>query len=70
MPAAAQVEYMAQVREAFMSEDTMTVLMALVAEPLAACPRMREQDVLLVQLVVTFLRNLLCIPDGTATAGP
>ena len=31
--------------------------------------RMAEQDAQLVQLVITFVRNLLCIPDRTSTAG-
>lgn len=64
-----QAEYMQLVKEAFMEKDAMAVIVGLVAEPLAKHPRMTEADGLIVQLVITFIRNLLKIPDRAATAG-
>ena len=64
-----QAEYMQRVREAFMAKDAMAVIVGLVAEPLGRHPRMTEADGLVVQLVITFFRNLLTIPDRAATAG-
>lgn len=65
----AQVEQMQTVKEAFLAEDALAVVTALVADPLARHPRMTQQDALLVQLVITFMRNLLAIPDQLASAG-
>ena len=64
-----QAEYMQLVKEAFMEKDAMAVIVGLVAEPLCRHPRMSEADGLIVQLVVTFIRNLLVIPDRAITAG-
>ena len=64
-----QAEYMQLVKEAFMERDAMAVIVGLVAEPLSRHPRMSEADGLIVQLVITFIRNLLVIPDRAATAG-
>ena len=60
---------MQAVKEAFLAQDALAVVTALVAEPLARHPRMTQQDTLLVQLVITFLRNLLAIPDQYASGG-
>lgn len=64
-----QADYMQLVKEAFMEKDAMAVIVGLVAEPLSRHPRMSEADGLIVQLVITFIRNLLVIPDRAATAG-
>ena len=64
-----QAEHMQLVKEAFMERDAMAVIVGLVAEPLSRHPRMSEADGLVVQLVITFIRNLLVIPDRAATAG-
>ncbi|KAK9830387.1 hypothetical protein WJX72_011470 [[Myrmecia] bisecta] len=64
-----QVEYMQQVKEAFLGQDAMAVVVGLVADPLGRHPRMNEKDVLIVQLVIAFIRNLLCVPDRAADAG-
>ena len=64
-----QAEYMQLVKEAFMEKDAMAVIVGLVAEPLSRHPRMSEADGLIVQLIITFIRNLLVIPDRAATAG-
>jgi hypothetical protein len=53
----------AQVKAAFLAKDAMSVVMGLVTGPLGRHPRMSEQDCVTVQLVLTFIRNLLCIPD-------
>lgn len=64
-----QADYMQLVKEAFMEKDAMAVIVGLVAEPLSRHPRMTEADGLIVQLIITFIRNLLTIPDRAATAG-
>lgn len=60
---------MQQVKEAFLSQDALAIVVALVVEPLSQVNRMGEQDAQLVQLVITFIRNLLSIPDRSITAG-
>ena len=69
--AAQQVEYMAAVKEAFLARDALAVVMALVAEPLqrSAAGRPTTADANTVQLVLTFLRNLIVLPDRAPTAG-
>ena len=52
-----------------MAQDAMAVVVGLVAEPLGRHPRMNAADESIVQLVITFIRNLLQIPDRAATAG-
>lgn len=64
-----QVDCLQLVKEAFLNEDALAIVVALIAEPLSKRVRMSELDAQLVQLVVTFVRNLLCIPDRSATAG-
>lgn len=60
---------MQEVKEAFLSKDVLTVVAALVLEPLADINRLREEDARVVQLILALLRNLLCIPDRSVTAG-
>ena len=65
-----QITYMQDVKAAFLAQDALAVVAALVAEPLGKLPRsLQRQEELLLQLVITFLRNLLAIPDRSATAG-
>ena len=64
-----QIESLQQVKEAFLNQDALAIVVALVAEPLSRSTRMNEQDAQLVQLVITFVRNLLCVEDRAATAG-
>lgn len=66
---ALQIDCQQQVKEVFINQDALAIVVALVAEPLSASGRMNEQDAQLVQLVITFVRNLLCIEDRAATAG-
>eukprot|EP00890_Picochlorum_soloecismus_P004580 jgi/Picsp_1/5122/NSC_02485-R1_timeless family protein len=51
--------YMRQVCEAFLSEDAIAAIVTLLAEPLSKHPNMDDKDSALVELVITFLRNLL-----------
>ena len=60
---------MQHVKAAFLTKDALAVVVGLVAEPLSSSANMTEQAAHMVQLVVTFVRNLLCIPDCSATAG-
>ena len=48
-----------QVCEAFLSEDAIAAIVTLLAEPLSKHPNMDDKDSALVELVITFLRNLL-----------
>jgi len=54
-----QSMYMRQVCEAFLSEDAIAAIVTLLAEPLSKHPNMDDKDSALVELVITFLRNLL-----------
>ena len=66
----AQTSHMQDVKAAFLAQDALAVVAALVAEPLGKLPRsLARQEELLLQLVITFLRNLLAVPDRAATAG-
>ncbi len=62
---------MAAVKEAFLARDALAVVVALVAEPLQrhAAGRAGAADANTVQLVLTFLRNLVVLPDAAPTAG-
>lgn len=66
-----QVEVMLDIKDAFLTQDALAVVIALVGPPLMrhAERQMSDRDVLIVQLVVTFLRNLIVIPDCSATSG-
>lgn len=50
---------MRQVCEAFLSENAIAAIVTLLAEPLSKHPSMDDKDSALVELVITFLRNLL-----------
>ena len=62
---------MLDVKDAMLAQDAIAVVVALVEQPLMrhADGLMTERDVLIVQLVITYLRNLVVIPDPTSTAG-
>lgn len=61
---------MAAVKEAFLARDALAVVVALVAEPLQRLTAGRQStaDANTVQLVLTFLRNLLVLPDSSPAA--
>ncbi len=69
--ACVQVEVMHDVKDAFLAQDALAVVVALVSRPLMrhADGHMSDRDVLIVQLVVTFLRNLIVIPDSGSSSG-
>jgi hypothetical protein len=62
---------MLDVKDALLAQDALAVVIALVGQPLMrhADGLMTDRDVLIVQLVITFLRNLIVIPDHVNTAG-
>ena len=62
---------MRDVKEAFLAQDALVVVVSLVAQPLSrhAESLMTERDTLIVQLVITFLRNLIVIPDSARQSG-
>lgn len=65
-----QITYMQNIKAAFLAQDALAVVAALVTEPLSKLPQaLSRQEELLVQLVITFLRNLIAVPDRAATAG-
>ncbi len=47
-------------------EDALAAVAGLLAEPLSRHPRMSASEAALVQLVITFLRNLAAVPDVPA----
>lgn len=62
---------MLDVKDAFLAQDALVVVVSLVAQPLTrhAEGLMTERDTLIVQLVITFLRNLIVIPDSASCSG-
>ncbi|CAL5223392.1 g5900 [Coccomyxa viridis] len=65
---ASQLDVMLDVKDAFLAQDALVVIVSLVAQPLTrhAEGLMTERDTLIVQLVITFLRNLIVIPDSAS----
>lgn len=65
-----QVTYMQNIKAAFLAQDALAVVAALVTEPLSKLPQaLPRQEELLLQLVITFLRNLIAVPDQNVTDG-
>ncbi|GIL56078.1 hypothetical protein Vafri_11513, partial [Volvox africanus] len=58
-----QEGYVRDVKEAMLQQDALVAVLGLVAEPLAAHPRMSPEQQGAVQLVMVLLRNLLSVPD-------
>ncbi|GLC44839.1 hypothetical protein PLESTF_001102100 [Pleodorina starrii] len=58
-----QEGYVRDVKEAMTQPDALVAVLGLVAEPLAAHPRMSPEQQGAVQLVLALLRNLLAVPD-------
>lgn len=61
-----QVHHMQSVKEACLSQDALAAIMTLTHVPLSHHPHMTGEDHMMVQLVITFFRNLLCVPDVAA----
>ncbi|KAG7667153.1 hypothetical protein NADE_003050 [Nannochloris sp. 'desiccata'] len=64
-----QSTHMQQVCEAFLAQDALAVIVGMLAEPLSRHPKMTDKDTALVELVITFLRNLLVatVPPADAS---
>jgi timeless len=64
-----QAIHMQQVCEAFLAQDALAVIVGMLAEPLSRHPKMTDKDTALVELVITFLRNLLVatVPPADAS---
>ncbi|KAI8471860.1 MAG: timeless protein-domain-containing protein [Monoraphidium minutum] len=60
---ALQLQYLRDVKEAALQRDALAAIVGLSAGPLSRHPRMSDDDHMTVQLVITFVRNLLAIPD-------
>ena len=62
---------MLDIKDAFLAQDALAVVIALVGPPLMrhAERQMTDKDLLMVQLVITFLRNLIVIPDSSGSSG-
>ena len=65
---AQQALYMQHVCEAFLAQDALAVIVGLLAEPLSRHPKMTDKDTALVELVITFLRNLLAATEPASGA--
>jgi len=65
-----QAERMQQVCEAFLAQDALAVIVGLLAEPLSRHPKMTDTDTALVELVISFLRNLLAATIPLPGASP
>lgn len=61
---ALQAAHMRSVKEALLDADALASLLGLLAGPLSRHPAMAEEDRLAVQLVLTFVRNLLAVPEA------
>ncbi|KAK9840302.1 hypothetical protein WJX74_007181 [Apatococcus lobatus] len=66
---ASQIGLMQRAADAFVSSEALPVIVGLVVAPLERHPRMTEEDALIVQLVIAFLRNLVTLPDPPLTPG-
>ncbi|GBF93528.1 hypothetical protein Rsub_06248 [Raphidocelis subcapitata] len=62
-----QLRYARDIKAAFLNRDALAAVIALTAGPLSRHPRMSDEDHLTVQLVITFVRNLLAVPDPPPT---
>lgn len=60
---------MQKVKEAFLKEGALDVVVSIMVDPLTKLPRIRREEEDAIQLVLAFVRNLLCIPDCNATGG-
>ena len=64
-----QCKYLMRIKECFLANDALAVIVGLLSRPLARYPRLSEKDILVVQLVLTFIRNLLCIDSAMRDLG-
>ena len=59
-----QAEHLKQLKDAMVEEDVVAIVTSMLHEPLSKHPKMKENDAMIVQLVLAFFRNLLCIADA------
>lgn len=65
---AVQYSILADIKRVCVSRDVLAALMTLSAGPLSRHPRMSEEDHHMLQLLLTFFRNLVSIPDPPVAA--
>lgn len=61
----AQVEVLQAIKAAFVSRTALAIVVSLCHEPLSKHPNMTQDDCKVLQLFLSLIRNLLCIPDVT-----
>eukprot|EP00894_Picocystis_sp_ML_P005544 jgi/Pico_ML_1/56061/g1656.t2 len=59
-----QAEHLRNLKQAMVEEDVIAIVTSMLHEPLSKHPKMKENDAMIVQLVLAFFRNLLCIADS------
>ena len=64
-----QCRYLKRIKDCFLANDAVAVIVGLLSRPLSRYPRLSERDILVVQLVLTFIRNLLCVDDAPRDLG-
>ncbi|KAG1661086.1 hypothetical protein FOA52_012075, partial [Chlamydomonas sp. UWO 241] len=64
-----QLEAQRAIKVMFCKAEAVAVVLSLVTKPLSRHPRMSKDDASTVQLVLSFLRNLLQVPDEVWTQG-
>jgi hypothetical protein len=65
-----QAAHMRATKAALLDADALAALVGLLAGPLSRHPDMAEEDRLAVQLVLTFMRNLLAVPEEQGAGAP
>ena len=64
-----QCRELARIKDCFLANDAVAVIVGLLSRPLSRYPRLSEKDILVVQLVLTFVRNLLCVDSAARDLG-
>lgn len=64
-----QCQSLNRIKECFLANDAVAVIVGLLSRPLSRYPRLSEKDILVVQLVLAFVRNLLCIDSSARDLG-
>lgn len=61
-----------EVCQSFLVQDALAVVLGLLADPLMRHPRMSDRDGPLVELIITFIRNMLIVlgPSAISQANP
>ena len=64
-----QCKHLKRIKQCFLANDALAVIVGLLAGPLSRYPRLPERDILVTQLVLTFVRNIMCIDSAEHTLG-